>query len=141
MTVWRSAKPVASGSSRLRFGRTGLQTNFRVCNSSAYFQAPLGIEEAVKLDEFGHESCPAGLVTGAQPGTIVAMEVFVEVDVVAPERIVLELFRAAIDGSSAIRVAQENPGEPVGDFPADFEEVHEVAGAGGAFDFEVVAVI
>src|SRR5258707_6277143 len=108
--------------------------NFRECGLSTCSQDPRGVQEAKELDEFGHESCPAGLVTGAQPGTIVAMEVFVEVDVVAPERIVLELFRAAVDGSSAIRVAQENPGEPVRDFPADFEEVHEVAGAGGAFD-------
>ena len=108
---------------------------------SAYFQGPLGIEEAVKLDEFGHESGPAGLVTGAQPGTIVAMEVFKEVDVVAPEWIALELFRAAIDGSPAMFVAQEDPGEPVRDLLADLEEVHELAGSRGTFDFEVVAVV
>jgi len=47
-------------------------------------QDPRGVEEAKELDEFGHESCPTGLVTGAQPGTIVAMEIFIEVDVVAP---------------------------------------------------------
>ncbi len=40
-----------------------------------------------------------------------------------------------------MRVAQENPGEPVRDFLADLEEVHEFAGSRGAFDFEVVAVI
>jgi hypothetical protein len=31
---------------------------------SAQFQAPLGIEEAVKFDKFGNESGPAGLVAG-----------------------------------------------------------------------------
>ena len=51
---------------------------------SACFQHPLGVEEAVKPDEFGNESGPAGLVTGAEPGTIVAMEVFIEENVVAP---------------------------------------------------------
>ena len=74
---------------------------------SACFQYPPGIEEAVKLNEFGNESCPTGLMTGAQPGAIVTMEVFIEENVVAPEWIALELFRAAVDGSSALRVAQE----------------------------------
>src|SRR5258708_20403976 len=111
------------------------------CGLSTCSQAPRGVEEAKELDEFGHESCATGLVTGAQPGTVVAMEVFIEVDVVAPVGILLELFRATVDGSPAMRVAQENPGEPVRDFLADLEEVHEFAGSRGAFDFEVVAVI
>jgi hypothetical protein len=61
----------------------------------AYFQSPLGIEDAVKLDEFSNKSGPAGLVAGAQPGTIVAMEVFIEEDVVAPVGIALELLGAS----------------------------------------------
>src|SRR6266481_166596 len=113
----------------------------RECGLSTCSQDPRGVQEAKELDEFGHESCPTGLVTGAQPGTIVAMEVFIEVDVVAPVGIRLELFRAAVDGSSAMRVAQENPGEPVRDLLADLEEVHQGAGTRGAFNFEVVPVI
>jgi hypothetical protein len=80
-------------------------------------------------------------VTGAQPGTIVAMEVFKEVDVVAPEWITLELFRAAIDRPPAMFVAQEDANEPVRDLLTHLEEVHEFPGSPGAFDFEVVAVI
>ena len=45
----------------------------------------------------GHEPGPAGLVAGAQPRPVVAVEVLVEEDVVAPVRIGLELLRAAID--------------------------------------------
>lgn len=101
--------------------------NFLERGLATYSQELRGIEEAKELDEFGNESCPTGLVTGAQPGTIVAMEVFVEADVVAPMRIVLELLRAAVDGSSAMRVAQENPGEPVRNLLADLEEVHQFA--------------
>ena len=108
---------------------------------SACFQGPLGVEDAVKFNEFGDQSGPAGLVTGAQPGTIVAMEVFKEVDVVAPEWITLEFFRAAVDGSPPTFVAQEYTGEPVRDLLAHLEEVHELPGPRGAFDFEVVAVI
>ncbi len=92
---------------------------------SACFQYPPGIEEAAKLDEFGNESGPTGLMTGAEPGTVVTVEVFIEEDVVAPERIALEFFRAAVDGPSTLRVAQEDPSEPVRDFLADLEEVHE----------------
>jgi hypothetical protein len=99
------------------------------------------IEEAVKLDKYGNESCPAGLVAGAQPGTIVAVEVFKEVDVVAPERITLEFFHTAIDGSPTNFVAQEDAGEPVSNLFAHFKEVHQFARPGGAFDFEVVAVV
>ncbi len=108
---------------------------------SAHFQHPLGIEEAVKLDEFGNQSGPAGLVTSAEPCTVVSMEVFIEEDVVAPEGITLEFFGAAIDGSPTMLVAQEDPSEPVPDLLAHLEEVHELARPRGAFDFEVVAVI
>jgi len=107
----------------------------------ARFQYPLGIKEAIEFDEFSHESGPPGLVTGAEPGTIVPVEVFIEEDVVAPGRIALEFFGAAIDGPPALRVAQENPSESVRDLLAHFEEVHELAGSRGTFDFEVVAVV
>lgn len=115
--------------------------SFRECGLSACFQRPLCIEEAVKLDEFGNEPGPAGLVTGAQPGAIVTMEVFIEEDVIAPEGILLELFRAAMGGSSASFVTQENPREPVRDLFTHLEEVHEFPGPRGAFDLKVVAVV
>jgi len=53
------------------------------------------------------------LVTGAQPSAIVAMKVFKEVDVVAPEWITLELFRAAIDRPPTMFIAQEDANETV----------------------------
>lgn len=65
---------------------------------AAYFKGSLGIEEAIQLEELGNKSGPAGLVTGTQPGAIVAVEAFKEVDVVVPERVALELFRGAVDG-------------------------------------------
>lgn len=101
--------------------------NFRERALATYSQEMRGIEIAKQLDELGSESCPTGLVAGTQPGTIVAMEVLIKVDIVAPVQIVLELLRAAVDGSSSLRVAQENPGEPVRDLLADLEEVHQLA--------------
>ena len=43
------------------------------------------------VDERGYQRGPAGLMRGPQAGTVVAMEVFVEEDHVAPERVILEL--------------------------------------------------
>ena len=45
----------------------------------------------------GHDAGPARLVAGAEPGAVVAVEILVEQDVVAPVRIVLELLGAAVD--------------------------------------------
>ena len=69
----------------------------------------LRIEQSEELDQLRHQSCPAGLVTRAEPRAVVAVEVFVEQDQVAPVRIVLELFRAAVDRPPAVRIPQEDP--------------------------------
>jgi hypothetical protein len=108
---------------------------------TAHFQYSPGIKEAVELDEFSDESSPASLVTGAQPRTIIAVEVFKEVDVVAPKWVTLEFFRTAIDRPPAMFVAQEDANEPVRDLLTHLEKVHEFPGSHGTLDFEVVAVI
>jgi hypothetical protein len=61
----------------------------------ANLQGPLGVQKAVKLDELGHESGPAGLVAGAQPGTIIAVEIFIKENVIAPVGIALEFLGAS----------------------------------------------
>jgi len=89
----------------------------------ANFQGALGIHRAIKLDELGYQPGPAGLMAGAQSGTVVAVEVFVEQDVVTPVGIALESFRAAIHRPPAMLVAGEYPSEPVADLFANLEEV------------------
>ena len=42
------------------------------------------------LQQLGDQAGPAGLMAGAEPGAVVAVEVFVEQDQVAPVRIGLE---------------------------------------------------
>ena len=81
----------------------------------AAFQALLRIERAEELDQLRHQPGPAGLMAGAEPRAVVAVEVFVEQDVVAPVGIGLELLRAAVHRPPAVLVAQEDPREPVGD--------------------------
>ena len=46
----------------------------------------------VLLDEFGNQSGPAGLMTRADPGAVVAVEVFVEQDQITPVWVGLEFF-------------------------------------------------
>src|SRR4029453_1759514 len=62
----------------------------------ADFENARGIQDPIELDELGDEPCPAGLVTGAQPGAVVGVEVLVEEDVIAPVGIGLELLAAAV---------------------------------------------
>src|SRR5262245_31808352 len=57
---------------------------------------------------------PAGLVAGAEAGAVVAVEVLVEEDVVAPVRVVLELLGAAVDRPTAAGVAPEDRRETIG---------------------------
>src|SRR5689334_18554078 len=52
---------------------------------------------------------PAGLVAGAQAGTVVAVEILVEQQVIAPVRVVLEDLRAAVHRAAAVLVFQEDP--------------------------------
>ena len=58
-------------------------------------------------DEIGHEPGPSRLMRGTEPGTVVAVEVLVEEDEVAPVRVVLELGLSAVDRPAAARVAQQ----------------------------------
>ena len=51
---------------------------------------------------------PAGLMAGAEAGAVVAVEVLVEQDEIAPVRVFLELPRAAVDRPPAVLVAQED---------------------------------
>jgi len=67
---------------------------------------------AALLEQFGHEPRPARLVARADAGAVVAVEVLVEEEQVAPVGIALELFSAAVDRPAAIRVAQEDTREP-----------------------------
>lgn len=90
----------------------------------AHLQGPLRVQGAVKLNDLGHESGPSGLVAGAQPGAIVAMEVFIEENVVAPVGIALEFIGAPIDGSSAVFVQCKYPAKSICDLLAHVEKVH-----------------
>ena len=59
-----------------------------------------GVDASEEINQHRDTSRPTGLVTGAEPGAVVPVEVFVEQDQIAPVRIVLELVRPAVDRPS-----------------------------------------
>src|SRR5947209_15001560 len=66
---------------------------------------------AALLEELGDEAGPARLVARADAGAVVAVEVLVEQNHVAPVRVALELLRVAVDRPAAVPAAQEDPRE------------------------------
>ena len=88
----------------------------------------------------GDRAGPPCLVAGAEPCSIVAVEILVEQDQVAPVRIFLEFLCASVDRPTAIRVAKERGGKPALDLLCHLEQRHILAGTGRALDFEVVAI-
>ena len=84
---------------------------------------------------------PPGLVAGAEAGAVVAVEVLIERNAVAPVRVVLELFRAAKHRTPAGLVAQEDALQAIGDLVGHLGERHQRAGAGGTLHAEGVAVV
>ena len=68
------------------------------------------------LDQLGYQSCPTCLVAGAKPGGIIAVEVFVKWDVIAPAGIVLEQLLSAKHWTAAILITEECFDQPVREF-------------------------
>src|ERR1700720_1271022 len=60
------------------------------------------------FNQFSDEASPAGLLTRADAGSIVAVKILVEEDQIPPVRVALEKFGVAGDGAAAILAAHEN---------------------------------
>lgn len=72
----------------------------------AALQQLVGRQDGKELHDASDNARPASLVTHAESRSVVAVEVFVELKVVAPVRIRLKLLGAAIERASTIRIAQ-----------------------------------
>src|SRR6516165_5839496 len=95
----------------------------------------------LRISQLGNRTGPAGLVRGADAAAIVAMEVFVEQQVVAEVRIALQLRVVAEDCPPTLLVAQEQPTQSTRQLLRHLFNGDEVAGTAWAFDLEVVAVV
>src|SRR5437773_2032677 len=79
-------------------------------------------------------------MAGADARAEVAVEVFVEEDVVAKVRVGLELLGSAEDGSPAVFVQEEGPDHPARQLDRGVAEAHLLARAGGKLHPELLAV-
>ena len=79
------------------------------------------------LNELGDQSRPSRLVAGADAGTRIAVEVFVEWDQVVPVRIGLKCFDIAEHGTTGFVVVEKESREPHRDFLGDLPERHHAA--------------
>src|SRR5690242_17265259 len=93
------------------------------------------------LQKFRDEAGPAGLVARTDARTVVAMEVFVEGNQVAPVRIILEFRGRAKDRPSFVGVSQEDARQPFRDLTGDLPQREHLAGTNRTLDFEVVAEV
>src|SRR5215472_17114230 len=80
-----SSKGITSGScfARVRIMGMSAASSPRVASRNC----SAGILFPALLEQFGDEAGPAGLMTGADPSAIVAVEIFIEQKQIAPVRI------------------------------------------------------
>src|SRR4051795_4230287 len=78
-------------------------------------------------------------MAGSEPGTVVAMEILVEQNQVAPVRILLEYFSTAVHRSLTGFVPQEDVAQPALNFLRHFEQRHELPGACWTLDLEFIS--
>src|SRR6478609_11867816 len=89
--------------------------------------------------QVGDERGPAGLVHRAETGSVVAVEVLVEQQVVLPRRVGLHLLDPAVDGSAAVRSGEPDADQPVREVTGDLPQRELLPGMGGVFDGELGA--
>src|SRR5688572_30259494 len=83
------------------------------------FQKMPRVDRAEVLDHRGHESGPPGLVAGTEAGAVVAVEILMEQQQIAPVGIGLERLLAAEHGAAPVRPAFPDRDHPPSDFLGD----------------------
>src|SRR5262249_14768351 len=93
------------------------------------------------MHDSGDKAGPTGLMTGAEARAIVAVQIFVEQDEIAPVRVILEFPCPAIHRPPAIRVLEEDAGKSAPDLLGHLVEIHSPPGTGWTLDGELIAVV
>ena len=75
----------------------------------------------------------------ADPGTVVAVKIFVKLDEVAPVGIALEFIQAAINGSATRFVSKEDSDQPTRDICGCFLEIRKMPRPIRALGFEIIS--
>ncbi len=98
-------------------------------------------DERVALDDSGYGAGPTGLMTRPDAGTVVAMEILMELDEVPPVGVVLEFLGPAINGAHALFIPLKCGYQPLGKFMRDVDKIQVLARTGRALHGEAVAVV
>src|SRR5262249_36239409 len=88
-----------------------------------------------------NDSGPSGLMTRAQTGAVIAMEVLVEQDQVAPVRVLLELPALAVHRPPPILITQEDAGETARDLLSHLVQGHMLSRARRPLEGDRIAVV
>src|SRR5678815_6051681 len=80
-------------------------------------------------------------MAGADSGAVVAMEVLIEQQAIAPVRVILEFVRPPEYGPPAVFVSAEDGHQARGKIASHLEQRHGAAGAGRAFDLETISEV
>src|SRR5262245_6627242 len=100
----------------------------------AHLEELLGRTGGEQVHAAGDDPGPAGLMARAEPGAVVAVEVLVEQDEIAPVGVLLELRAPSVYRPPPILASQEDAGQPARDLLGNLVQVHEPSGARGALD-------
>src|SRR5688572_28365889 len=93
----------------------------RMSAALPFLQKSLSIEHAIQLDHLCDQTGPAGLMVRTQPSAVVSMEILIELEIIPPVCIGLELLGSSVDGPLALCVPQKNARQAIGNLLADFE--------------------
>jgi hypothetical protein len=99
------------------------------------------IDTTEELDQFCYYTGPARLMARSQSSAVIPMEVLVKQNAILPVRIGLEFIGPSIHWPPARLVTQEDPCQPIGNFPRYLKQIHEIARASWALNLEVITVI
>src|SRR5215469_5939538 len=95
------------------------------------------LSPATLFNQLRNQSRPTCLVARADPGPVVSVKILMELNQVAPVRIILKFLLPAIH-RPAITIAQKNSHEPAGQVSCRFPEIRLMSRASRTFNFERV---
>src|SRR5450755_3855050 len=94
-----------------------------------------------RLEQLRNHACPTGLVGRPHPASVVAVETFVEGDVVGKVRIALKLGVKRVHLANTVLILQEQASEAAGQFLRNLIERDVAPRTCGTLHLEIVAVV
>src|SRR5215469_3928561 len=107
----------------------------------ARFKNRSRVQDPEDFNQFCNRCSPSRLVTCSESCAVIAVEVLIKENVVAPVRISLEFLGSSVHGPTAMLIPKKYSNEPIRDLLAHLEQVHQFARTCRTFNFEIVSVV